>query len=101
MDKGNAVGMVLLDLQKALDTVDHSILLTKLEAIGLSNDIVKLFQSYLSVRQQLVDVATTFSPCAKIMWCFSGVNTWTFVVLIYVKDMSGVIRNKLLLYSSL
>ena len=57
MDKGNAVSMVLLDLQKAFDTVDYSILLVKLEAMGLSNDIVKWFQSYLSSRQQLVDVA--------------------------------------------
>ena len=46
MDKGNAVGMVLLDLQKAFGTADHSILLAKLEAMGLSNDIVKWFQSY-------------------------------------------------------
>ena len=49
MDKGNAVSMVLLDLQKAFDTVDHSILLAKLEVIGLSNDIVKWFQSYCLV----------------------------------------------------
>ena len=66
MDKGNAVCMVLLVLQKAFDTVDHSILLAKLEAIGLSNDIVKWFQSYLSGRQQLVDVAGTFSSCKNI-----------------------------------
>ena len=42
MDKGNAVGIVF-DLQKAFDTVDHSILLAKLEAMGLSNGIVKWF----------------------------------------------------------
>ena len=66
MDKGNAVGRVLLDLQKAYDTVDNYILLAKWEAIGLSNDIVKWFHSYLSGRQQLVDVAGTFSSCANI-----------------------------------
>ena len=41
MDKGNIVGMVLLELQNAFDTADHSILLPKLEAIGLINDVVK------------------------------------------------------------
>ena len=41
MDKGNVVGMVLLDLQKAFDTVNLSILLAKLEAIDVSNNVVK------------------------------------------------------------
>ena len=50
MDKSNFTGMVLLDLQKAFDTVDHGVLLMKLEAIGLDADGLQWFRSYLSVR---------------------------------------------------
>ena len=35
--KGNMVGMVLIDLQKAFDTVDHGILIEKLKSIGVSS----------------------------------------------------------------
>ena len=36
MDQGHFVGMVLLELQKAFDTVDHGFLLMKLKALRLS-----------------------------------------------------------------
>ena len=58
--------MLLIDLQKVFDTVDHSILLVKLETLGLSQDITRWFQSYLSDRQQLVGVSGTLSSYSKI-----------------------------------
>ena len=43
--QGLYAGMVLLDLQKAFDTVDHDILCKKLETMGL--DFTNWFKSYL------------------------------------------------------
>ena len=94
MDKGNLIGMVLLDLQKAFDTVDHSILLMKLEAPSLSQDIIRWFHSYLSDRQQLVDVSGTFSSCAGIRCGVpQGSILGPLLFLIHVNDMSGAINN--------
>ena len=66
MDQGHFVGMFLLDLQKAFDTVDHGILLMNLNALGLSQDVSRWFHFYLSDRQQLVDVSGTLSSHANI-----------------------------------
>ena len=43
--KGNLVGVVLLNLQKTFDTVNHHILCRKLGAMGVGN--VDWFRSYL------------------------------------------------------
>ena len=50
MDKGRVSGVVCLDLKKAFDTVDHSLLLLKLTEYGVSTACLKWFRSYLSQR---------------------------------------------------
>ena len=42
-DQGLITGMILIDLQKAFDTIDHDILLQKLYAIGFSKYLVNWF----------------------------------------------------------
>lgn len=56
---GNVCGMVMSDLQKASDTLDHGILLFKLKATGFSKLAIKWVNSYLSGRTQIVDVFGT------------------------------------------
>ena len=51
ISQGNYVGMMLLDVQKAFDSVNHDILCDKLEAMGISSG---WFRSYLLNRKQLV-----------------------------------------------
>lgn len=52
IDRGMVNGVIFVDLKKAFDTVDHSILIKKLEFYGLSPLTLKWFSWYLSNRQQ-------------------------------------------------
>ena len=54
IDSGKFGCGIFIDLRKAFDTVNHSILLTKLEHYGIRGSMLKWFQSYLSGRKQFV-----------------------------------------------
>lgn len=51
-DKGNVVGIASLDLSKAFDSINHSLLIKKLAKLGLGNTSLEWCRSYLHERTQ-------------------------------------------------
>ena len=99
-DKGNFTGMVLLDLQKAFDTVDHTILLNKLKWLGADDLTVQWFRSYLTGRTQITDIGGTMSePKGVTCGVPQGSILGPLLFLLYVNDMAYAVRCKLLLYA--
>uniref|UniRef100_A0A3Q3MS83 Reverse transcriptase domain-containing protein n=1 Tax=Mastacembelus armatus TaxID=205130 RepID=A0A3Q3MS83_9TELE len=68
-DNGLVSILVLLDLSAAFDTIDHNILLQRLEhVIGIRGTALKWFQSYLSDRFQFVHVHDEPSTQTKVSY---------------------------------
>ena len=66
LESGKFAYAVFVDLQKAFDTVDHSILLSKLEHYGIRGLPLSLFKSYLSGRTQFVSVSGVSSSSSIV-----------------------------------
>ena len=66
LDDGNIGCGVFVDLQKAFDTVDHQILLAKLNHYGIRGVSNDWFKSYLSNRSQYVSINGYDSGLAAI-----------------------------------
>jgi retron-type reverse transcriptase len=87
IDKGLLNEVIFIDLKKAFDTIDHTILLGKLRIYGVDENGIKLFESYLSNRSQRCCVNGELSETAKITCGMpQGSNLRPLLFFIHIND---------------
>jgi len=82
---------IFFDLAKAFDTVDHGILLSKLERYGIRGNQLQWFKSYLENRSQCVYCNGSLSDLKTIKFGVpQGSNLGPLLFLIYINDLPNV-----------
>ena len=85
---------IYLDFQKAFDTVDHEILLHKLDHYGIRGNILNWFKSYLKDRKQFTFVNGVKSQTANVNYGVSqGSVLGPLLFLLYVNDIQNAFTN--------
>ena len=67
LEEGKHVGAVFMYLSKPFDTINHDLLIAKLEAYGFSNNALLFMPSYLKNRSQRVSINSSFNTWGEII----------------------------------
>ena len=99
-DEGLLTGMILIDLQKAFDTIDHEVLFNKLVSLRFTDKTILWFKSYLVGRTFKVNIDKTLSdPGDQACGVPQGSILGPLLFLLYVNDMPQSVKCELFLYA--
>ena len=93
LDNGEFPIGVFVDLRKAFDTVDHRVLLQKLEHYGVRGISKKWFSSYLTNRKQFVSIDNYNSTTKTILRGVpQGSILGLFLFLIHINNINKCVK---------
>ena len=92
--------MILIDLQKAFDTIDHKILIEIMRCLGFAKSTIRWYKSYLTNRCFIVNVGKDFSSPGKLSCSVTqGPILCPLPFLLYANDMPQAVNSDLLWYA--
>ena len=99
-ESGLHTSMVLIDLQKAFDTINHEILINKTEFLGFSKNVILWFKSYLSHRKFKFNLNKSFSEPGQLSCAVpQGSILGPLLFLLYINGMPQTVKCELISYA--